>query len=257
MASIPQFFSDYTFPSDFCEFTAPVVAGGNDGCAMWGGEESFLPFFDDGTLNVVPSESDVMSSVSMTSYSEQSQVSSTDMAVPTLPDFNNTVGLCGIAGVQNFVGGYQLPSQVCEFGEDCGGFVSDLQQFYPAAAGDNWGIQNNPIPVIEESNIKVGRYSVEERKERILRYLKKRNQRNFSKTIKYACRKTLADKRVRVRGRFARNNELCEEEMVMKKNSPQEVKQLYYSDAVQIKHDDQDWLQEAMESLMYLPYIAG
>lgn len=26
----------------------------------------------------------------------------------------------------------------------------------------------------------------------------------------YECRKTLADKRVRVRGRFARNNELCD-----------------------------------------------
>ena len=37
---------------------------------------------------------------------------------------------------------------------------------------------------IEESNTKVGRYSVEERKDRILRYLKKRNQRNFNKTIK-------------------------------------------------------------------------
>lgn len=38
---------------------------------------------------------------------------------------------------------------------------------------------------VEEPNImKVGRYSEEERKERIVRYLKKRNQRNFNKTIK-------------------------------------------------------------------------
>lgn len=35
-----------------------------------------------------------------------------------------------------------------------------------------------------EPNIKVGRYSVEERKDRIMRYLKKKNQRNFNKTIK-------------------------------------------------------------------------
>lgn len=28
--------------------------------------------------------------------------------------------------------------------------------------------------------------------------------------VQYECRKTLADKRVRVRGRFARNNELCD-----------------------------------------------
>ncbi|KAG6524383.1 uncharacterized protein LOC122048364 [Zingiber officinale] len=55
------------------------------------------------------------------------------------------------------------------------------------------------------SSFKVGRLSVEERKEKIHRYMKKRNQRNFTKKIKYACRKTLADSRPRVRGRFAKN----------------------------------------------------
>ncbi|KAF2603119.1 hypothetical protein F2Q70_00025188 [Brassica cretica] len=40
--------------------------------------------------------------------------------------------------------------------------------------------------------------------------MKKRNERNFSKKIKYACRKTLADSRARVRGRFAKNNEFGE-----------------------------------------------
>ncbi|CAH8300724.1 unnamed protein product [Eruca vesicaria subsp. sativa] len=49
-----------------------------------------------------------------------------------------------------------------------------------------------------------------QRKEKIHRYMKKRNERNFSKKIKYACRKTLADSRPRVRGRFAKNDELCE-----------------------------------------------
>ncbi|KAL5749930.1 hypothetical protein ACOSP7_024533 [Xanthoceras sorbifolium] len=60
---------------------------------------------------------------------------------------------------------------------------------------------------MEETNFKVGRYSAEERKERISKYRAKRNQRNFNKTIKYACRKTLADNRPRIRGRFARNDE--------------------------------------------------
>ncbi|KAK4400875.1 hypothetical protein Sango_1193600 [Sesamum angolense] len=63
---------------------------------------------------------------------------------------------------------------------------------------------------MEESNFKVGRYSAEERKERIDRYRAKRTQRNFNKTIKYACRKTLADSRLRIRGRFARNDEAAE-----------------------------------------------
>ncbi|KAH9603028.1 hypothetical protein KSS87_002908 [Heliosperma pusillum] len=62
----------------------------------------------------------------------------------------------------------------------------------------------------EEANFKVGRYNAEERKERIDRYRAKRTQRNFNKTIKYACRKTLADNRPRIRGRFARNDETGE-----------------------------------------------
>ncbi|AQK99539.1 CCT motif family protein [Zea mays] len=54
---------------------------------------------------------------------------------------------------------------------------------------------------------KVVRYSAVERKERIERYRVKRHQRNFNKKITYACRKTLADSRPRVKGRFARNGE--------------------------------------------------
>ncbi|XP_058101456.1 uncharacterized protein LOC131245784 isoform X2 [Magnolia sinica] len=66
------------------------------------------------------------------------------------------------------------------------------------------------MSAFEDSTFKVGRLSVEERKEKIHRYLKKRNERNFSKKIKYACRKTLADSRPRVRGRFAKNDEFGE-----------------------------------------------
>ncbi|KAM0922193.1 hypothetical protein ACQ4PT_006408 [Festuca glaucescens] len=63
---------------------------------------------------------------------------------------------------------------------------------------------------LEDSTFKVVRLSAEQRKEKIDRYIKKRNERNFNKKIKYACRKTLADSRPRVRGRFAKNEELCE-----------------------------------------------
>lgn len=37
---------------------------------------------------------------------------------------------------------------------------------------------------LEESSFKVGKLSVEQRKEKIDRYMKKRNERNFSKKIK-------------------------------------------------------------------------
>ncbi|XP_058209278.1 uncharacterized protein LOC131322123 isoform X2 [Rhododendron vialii] len=69
------------------------------------------------------------------------------------------------------------------------------------------------ISSLEDSAIKAAaKCSVEERKDKIHRYLKKRNERNFSKKIKYACRKALADRRPRVRGRFARNDEfVCHE----------------------------------------------
>ncbi|XP_054812428.1 two-component response regulator-like APRR5 [Prosopis cineraria] len=61
--------------------------------------------------------------------------------------------------------------------------------------------------MIIEGMSRACRYSPEEKKVRIERYRRKRNLRNFTKKIKYACRKTLADSRPRIRGRFARNEE--------------------------------------------------
>ncbi|KAJ4977885.1 hypothetical protein NE237_008665 [Protea cynaroides] len=61
-----------------------------------------------------------------------------------------------------------------------------------------------------EGTKKVRCYSAQERKERIEKYRSKRSRRNFNKKIKYACRKTLADSRPRIRGRFARNEEIGE-----------------------------------------------
>ncbi|KAJ1431952.1 CCT domain [Sesbania bispinosa] len=63
--------------------------------------------------------------------------------------------------------------------------------------------------MILEGMARTSPYSPEEKKVRIERYRSKRNQRNFTKKIKYACRKTLADSRPRIRGRFARNDEIA------------------------------------------------
>ncbi|WOL00172.1 hypothetical protein Cni_G08885 [Canna indica] len=106
----------------------------------------------------------------------------------------------------------------------CGnGFYGPQQEVYPAtaySAGDplqviSGGSQHpvagssrrSPSLPMEDSSFKVCRLSPEERKVKIHRYMKKRNKRNFNKKIKYACRKTLADSRPRVRGRFAKNDD--------------------------------------------------
>ncbi|XP_023551150.1 putative zinc finger protein CONSTANS-LIKE 11 isoform X1 [Cucurbita pepo subsp. pepo] len=88
-------------------------------------------------------------------------------------------------------------------------FSSQIRRVFSAGDLQNSGRgrSENGSSLMEEGNFKVGRYSAEERKERISKYRAKRTQRNYNKTIKYACRKTLADNRPRIRGRFARNDE--------------------------------------------------
>ncbi|XAR62692.1 hypothetical protein NMG60_11017541 [Bertholletia excelsa] len=122
--------------------------------------------------------------------------------------------------------GSELKNQKLEFQEQNGGIFcpeplpavynsSNLQALNSEKQHvTNGGGSSTPlvpdIAVLEDSSFKVGKLSVEERKEKIHRYMKKRKERNFSKKIKYACRKTLADSRPRVRGRFARNDEFCD-----------------------------------------------
>ncbi|KAA8549542.1 hypothetical protein F0562_001440 [Nyssa sinensis] len=90
---------------------------------------------------------------------------------------------------------------------------------------------SNEISIIESMN-KACRYSPEEKKEKIERYRSKRNQRNFNKKIKYACRKTLADSRPRIRGRFARNDEI-------EKSSPNQWSQI---SGEEDEEDDENWV---------------
>lgn len=49
---------------------------------------------------------------------------------------------------------------------------------------------------------KIGTITVEERRQKVLKFLEKRKNRIFKKRISYACRKRVADSRVRVKGRF-------------------------------------------------------
>ncbi|KAM7252859.1 hypothetical protein ACFE04_008787 [Oxalis oulophora] len=92
----------------------------------------------------------------------------------------------------------------------------DLQKALSGESQQLVAAAGNPTPLgseisnLDDPILKVGKLSVEQRKEKIHRYMKKRNERNFSKKIKYACRKTLADSRPRVRGRFAKNDDFGE-----------------------------------------------
>ncbi|CAA7053854.1 unnamed protein product [Microthlaspi erraticum] len=97
---------------------------------------------------------------------------------------------------------------------------------------------SSPTPFSgEEQSLKVGRYSAEERKEKISKYRAKRTQRNFTKTIKYACRKTLADNRPRVRGRFARNDEVFESPKIASSFTRQEDDDLWNLDGL---HEEEE-----------------
>ncbi|CAL9108900.1 unnamed protein product [Musa textilis] len=102
------------------------------------------------------------------------------------------------------------------------------------------------IPVMDDTTFKVGRLSVEERKEKIHRYMKKRNERNFSKKIKYACRKTLADSRPRVRGRFARNDDFGEI------TKPSSSNHEFDDEEVVVKEEE-----DILDSLDILAHISG
>ncbi|KAF5736715.1 two-component response regulator-like APRR7 [Tripterygium wilfordii] len=133
----------------------------------------------------------------------------------------------GFVAGSSFMGGPELQPQDLEFQGDNGGifFPDSIQRMFnhedlQALSGENTtqlvGGVGSSVPLateissLEDSSFKVGKLSVEQRKEKIHRYMKKRSERNFSKKIKYACRKTLADSRPRVRGRFAKNDDFEE-----------------------------------------------
>ncbi|KAK1440118.1 hypothetical protein QVD17_05943 [Tagetes erecta] len=229
---------------------------------MWYHDDTTSSEFLDkyGIITMTPDQYDVIdvttplsrSSSWKNSFPERFGVS--EMAVPTSP-----TGFSSILAEND----YQKVEQDDYFGSN-GGYGSNSWSAYNPTATNNWETTSQKTSKdVEESTLKVGRYSTEERKDKIMRYLKKRNQRNFNKTIKYECRKTLADKRVRVRGRFAKNNhdhhQPCEDQMLPNINtvninpSEEEIQQLYTNNFLmkQDYDEDEEWLQEAMASLLY------
>ncbi|GAB4854746.1 hypothetical protein Ancab_023332 [Ancistrocladus abbreviatus] len=217
-------------------------------------------------LNFLLPETLSASTTISSSFTEPFQMDAMEQQ-PTVPDYHDLY-ICSQA--QSFDASYR------QEGGSGGGTMTSFAPIYPANSEDyNWiilsgfakcailaqnfelGTQSDSATPTTVESIKVGRYSAEERRDRILRYLKKRNQRNFNKTIKYACRKTLADRRTRVRGRFAKNHEELDMKKVNDSTSHDHKDKLPcpFDFTDQMKPDGDDWLQEAIASLLYMPHI--
>lgn len=80
---------------------------------------------------------------------------------------------------------------------------------------------------IYNQNGRVGIYTKEERSAIIQRYREKRKRRNWKKQVRYTCRKDLADRRIRIRGRFVKLDDL-----------PRNVVQSYLASSSHTEEDD-------------------
>ncbi|CAL1384328.1 unnamed protein product [Linum trigynum] len=186
-----------------------------------------LSHHNDNPQLLIPSlfEEDCLSSVP--SYAQFNPASPSSSFLATnfttfMPSAADNTGNIFAGGI--YMGGDQLlQTQELDYQGDNGGgiyFPSDSLQrvFNPSDLQVHTKTEQShfstplatELASLEDSSFKVGKLSVEQRKEKIHRYMKKRNERNFSKKIKYACRKTLADSRPRVRGRFAKNDDFGE-----------------------------------------------
>ncbi|KAI3935126.1 hypothetical protein MKX01_031393 [Papaver californicum] len=70
-----------------------------------------------------------------------------------------------------------------------------------------YNVKNNILASPYERTLTIGNCTTDERMLKLSRYRIKKAKRNFGRTIKYACRKALADNQPRVRGRFAKTEE--------------------------------------------------
>lgn len=57
----------------------------------------------------------------------------------------------------------------------------------------------------------IGGLSFEKRRIKLLRYLDKKKRRVWKKKVNYDCRKKVADKRLRIKGKFVTMDQACEQ----------------------------------------------
>ncbi|KAG9448272.1 hypothetical protein H6P81_014400 [Aristolochia fimbriata] len=112
-----------------------------------------------------------------------------------------------LSSVEWISGGSTRPSFLDFQGMDLGEAFGMRRAF---SESDIQTLSNVSPPAIHstfERVLTIGNYTIEERKQKLSRYRKKKSKRNFGRKIKYACRKALADSQPRVRGRFAKTEE--------------------------------------------------
>ncbi|KAK4421601.1 hypothetical protein Salat_2110700 [Sesamum alatum] len=171
--------------------------------------------------------------------------------------------------------GTDISHQELEFQSgNCGLFLPDsMARVFSCSTGDLQALSSesqhllhgsggaslaSEISSLEDpAGFKVGKLSVEERKRKIHRYLKKRNERNFSKKIKYACRKTLADSRPRVRGRFAKNEELGRTTAANHEDDTDEDVTLFSNPTIPRDHHHKVKEEEEIEASDIFAHISG
>ncbi|XP_011018703.1 PREDICTED: uncharacterized protein LOC105121675 [Populus euphratica] len=237
MASIPDFFSDYQFPpDDFSEVTSIMAdedqsyvrtdsfsstymsscAISNFSCAVLGDHQDHgnFPVMSDhrngDAFDIFLGESEIMSPIPVTnSLPQPSGILDIDV-LPQLMDYKMGGHRADIAKIQNFDAGFRWPEGYAKF-------YAPLPSFRRKMGMQE--VEYDQTASTKNSDTKnVARYTAEERKERILKYLKKKNRRTYNNNVKYACRKTIAEGRPRVRGRFAKPDEVFEEETEVKTN---------------------------------------
>ena len=54
---------------------------------------------------------------------------------------------------------------------------------------------------------RIGKLTAEERLKKVQRYIEKRRRRMWQKKVSYSCRKETADQRLRIKGRFVKNED--------------------------------------------------
>lgn len=102
--------------------------------------------------------------------------------------------------------------------------------------------------LVSSSHRAVGAYNPEERAKKLERYRQKRYARNFRRTVKYQCRKQLADSRPRVKGRFARNED---PEAVMPHESKKAQRERLMAEVLALSSKGQPVPTDLIQQLMH------